>query len=132
MRSSPIIIQTHSHNHYNYHSNPLTLSLQLSPKLINIIIIITIPSFLSSLLVQNLWWPAFSSSLVIELHSALSKQFYIRVLYDDVDVTRKLSFCKSRFTNVDGLCLFDNFTFFVLREMQSSFGYETYSEFCEH
>ncbi|ESN90046.1 hypothetical protein HELRODRAFT_182836 [Helobdella robusta] len=64
---------------------------------------------------RDLWLLPLASAITFELYSLRSKKFYIRVIYNGNDVTKQLIFCRK--LNGDGLCDFENFNFFAMKDI---------------
>ena len=77
-------------------------------------------------------WVRYAARVVIELYKARDNddkhKHYVRILYDGVDLTHKVSFCKESLVN--GLCIFKSFYDFVFTKMLQQFGYTSYYDAC--
>ncbi|XP_071840255.1 2-phosphoxylose phosphatase 1-like [Apostichopus japonicus] len=75
-------------------------------------------------------WPGYASRVVIEhwYHSD-SEQSAIKILYNGVDVTYKVSFC-AEVLNTDGLCPFEAYYKFIDTDNLRVFNAMTYDEAC--
>lgn len=75
-------------------------------------------------------WPPFASQVTFELYSHRNKQFYIRILYNGDDLTRRARFCSKSGNSSRGFCPFENFVYFILYEVNMQFKAKDYSEMC--
>lgn len=92
---------------------------------------ITMTPLLVALGISDGLWPSYASRLVIEFYSRVvtSKKihYFVRILYNGLDMTRKLPFCK---TIIDGLCKFKHFLEFTSSHLKPYNVTNNYNRYC--
>lgn len=77
-------------------------------------------------------WPPYASRVAIEMYEEENEdkndRFYLKVLYNGLDKTENVIFCRNRTTN--GLCNFNLFSEFISSELLQRFGYLDYRDAC--
>ncbi|XP_045163668.2 2-phosphoxylose phosphatase 1-like [Mercenaria mercenaria] len=93
---------------------------------------VTLSPLLYVLGLQDEKWPPYASRVVIELlehdHDASLNKFYLRFLYNGIDKTEKVIFCRG--LTYKRLCSLTHFTEFVFMKMLRRFGYNSYYDAC--
>ncbi|KAK3105437.1 hypothetical protein FSP39_025249, partial [Pinctada imbricata] len=90
---------------------------------------VTLTPLLATLGIYDGKWPPYASRLNIEMYGGMENgksHHFIRVVYNGVDVTKKLNFCK---TFVDGMCRFKHFQLFVKNHLKI-LGFKSYNSAC--
>ena len=93
----------------------------------------TLSPLLHVLGLQDGNWPPYAARVVIELldnldGSSSKNRFYLRFLYNGVDRTGDVIFCKG--VTYNGLCSLSYFTEFVFTKMIRRFGFNSYHDAC--
>lgn len=91
----------------------------------------TLVAIMKALGIHSGRWPPFASQVTFELYGHRNKQFYIRVLYNGDDLTKRVRFCSKLTNSSHSFCPFENFVYFVLYEVYMQFEAKDYSEMCK-
>ena len=74
-------------------------------------------------------WTPYGSRFIIETYSSSDNTFYIRVLYNGVDLTSSVIFCKSHL--IHNMCPLQYFSDFAFRELFRIFKNASYKQICK-
>lgn len=91
---------------------------------------VTMTPLLVALGISDGLWPSYASRLVIEFYSRVVTQkkihYFIRILYNGLDMTRQLPFCR---TVINGLCKFIHFIHFIDTHLKP-YNVTSYNRYC--
>ena len=91
---------------------------------------VTITPLLLVMGLHNGKWPPYASRFVIEtIESEQTNTFYLRFIYNGVDKTSDVIFCKSTQLK-DGLCPLEAFLTFIFKDCLQNHGYDSYKAAC--